>query len=265
MKVSVNHTRLVGPTITQEQFIQEHLFFYLENGMMSGYYGNKTYTLKSGEYGIVRKNQLGKQHDIKFNGGIEKIIFVFDKSFLRAFQEKHHFEAARFTSVESFLKIEDKSLIPAFIHSLKPYYNENGQVEKEFFDIKREELLLILLHLYPELTGVFFDYAAPEKIDLEVFMNRNYRFNVSVERFAFLTGRSLSAFKRDFKTIFNKTPGRWLVQKRLLEAHYLISVNKQKPSEIFLGLGFETLSHFSFAFKKQFGHPPSYIAIETHR
>jgi AraC-like DNA-binding protein len=43
-------------------------------------------------------------------------------------------------------------------------------------------------------------------------MNNNYKFNVSIERFALLTGRSLSAFKRDFEKIFNDTPSHWLVQ-----------------------------------------------------
>lgn len=30
-------------------------------------------------------------------------------------------------------------------------------------------------------------------------MNRNYKFNVSIKRFAYVAGRGLSAFKRDFK------------------------------------------------------------------
>jgi hypothetical protein len=30
-------------------------------------------------------------------------------------------------------------------------------------------------------------------------MIKNYKFNVNLERFAYLTGRSLSAFKRDFE------------------------------------------------------------------
>ena len=41
-------------------------------------------------------------------------------------------------------------------------------------------------------------------------MNRNYQFNVSNSRFAYLTGRSLSAFKMDFKAIFHSTPALWL-------------------------------------------------------
>jgi len=151
----------------------------------------------------------------------------------------------------------ENDLVPKFIQSLSSYYNSSGTFDQAFADVKREELLLILLRAQPELAGLFFDYGIPEKINLEEFMNRNYKFNVSLERFAYLTGRSLSAFKRDFKTIFNETPNRWLVQKRLQEAYFLIDNKNKKPSEIYLDLGFEDLSHFSYAFKKLFGLPPT--------
>ena len=77
-----------------------------------------------------------------------------------------------------------------------------------------------------------------------------------------------TAFKRDFKAVFNSTPSRWLVKKRLQEAYFLLEKKKQKPSDIYLDLGFETLSHFSYAFKKQFGVTPTEIAEqekETNR
>lgn len=257
MKTSVNKTCLIGPAIRPEQFIAEHLFFYLVNGTMSGYYGGKNYTLKPGEYGIVRKNRLGRLDSSKENHQAKKIIFVFDEPFLKAFQEKHKIQLATSQSEEPFLRLSDNGMIVNFIRSLLPYYNELGQIDKAFFDLKREELLLILLRWQPGLSGVFFDYRIPGKIDLEEFMERNYKFNVSIERFAYLTGRSLSAFKRDFKTIFNDTPNHWLVQKRLREAHFLIQNKQAKPSDIYLDLGFEALSHFSFAFKKLFGFTPT--------
>lgn len=154
----------------------------------------------------------------------------------------------------------------AFIPSLLPYYNhDERKIKAPFADVKREELLLILLQLQPDLAGVFFDYGIPQKINLEEFMNKNFRFNASINRFAFLTGRSLSAFKRDFNTIFNDTPNRWLVKKRLQEAYFLIERKKQKPADIYLELGFETLSHFSFSFKKQFGLTPTELASQKRK
>lgn len=259
MKVSVNKTRLIGPPITKEQFNAEHLFLFLVEGGMSGYAGDKSYTLNAGGYGIIRKNTLGRQTHVKDTGYAEKVIFVFDEDFLRQFQQKHKIAMLKFYATDAFLHLPPNNLIGKFIESLTAYYNEKGQIDQVFFDIKREELLLILLHLRPELAGVFFDFGIPHKINLEEFMNRNYRFNVSLDRFAFMTGRSLSAFKRDFKIIFNQTPNRWLMHKRLQEAHFLIGQNLGRSSDIYLDLGFEALSHFSFAFKKKFGLTPTEV------
>lgn len=124
-------------------------------------------------------------------------------------------------------------MIPNFIRSLSPYYNQTGAIDETFSDIKREELLTILLKIKPELANVFFDFSIPEKIDLEKFMLQNFRFNVTVERFAYLTGRSLSSFKRDFTKIFNTTPSHWLIKKRLEEAYFLIE-KKTKNHLIFI-------------------------------
>jgi AraC family transcriptional regulator, exoenzyme S synthesis regulatory protein ExsA len=265
MKQQVAKTLLIGPALVPEQFVPEHCFFYLVTGRLDGYYGTKSYTLRSGEYGIVRKNYLGRYTEQRELNRLEKVIFVFDEPFLKDFQEKHEVTAAKFKSAESFLRLANNKLINNFLHSLIAYYDSDGKIDKAFFNIKREELLLILLHIQPELSGLFFNYAVPEKTDLEAFMNGNYKFNVSVERFAYLTGRSLSAFKRDFKTVFNQTPNRWLVQKRLQEAYFLIDQKNKKPSEIYLDLGFEDLSHFSFAFKKRFGlRPTELINISNH-
>jgi AraC-like DNA-binding protein len=90
-------------------------------------------------------------------------------------------------------------------------------------------------------------------------MNKNFMFNVPAAQFAKLTGRSLASFKRDFEKIFRISPGQWLQQKRLSEAYYLIREKGQKPSEVYLDVGFENLSHFSYTFKKMFGVVPSRV------
>ncbi len=250
----------IGPEISPEQFIPEHFFLYIAKGLIHGYDGNKKQTLQAGEYCLVIKNRLASYNKEKVNNEFEKVVIVFDEVFLKKFQEKYKATATDFKTSKAFLQLEKSGLVPNFIHSLLPYYNHSGKIDKAFADVKREELLIILLQNQPDLAGIFFDYGIPEKINLEAFMNRNFKFNVSIQRFAYLTGRSLSAFKRDFKQTFNETPNRWLIQKRLQEAHFLIDKKKQKPSEIYLELGFEDLSHFSFAFKKQFGLSPAELA-----
>lgn len=124
-------------------------------------------------------------------------------------------------------------------------------------DLKLKEAILVLLQTNPDIKEILFDFSEPGKIDLEGFMNQNFHFNVQLKRFAYLTGRSLATFKRDFEKIFHQSPSRWLLERRLQAAHYLIKEQGKAPSEVYLETGFEDLSHFSYAFKKLYGVAPS--------
>lgn len=251
----------LGPEISPEQFIPEHFFLYLLQGSMKAFDGNRSYTMHPGDYCIARKNHLVRYTKYKDDSdAFEKIIITLDEKFLKQFLKKHSVPVSTTENDHSFLFIQEDELIKSFIQSLAPYYNDGEEINQTFADLKREELLLILLKNHPELAGIFFNFGIPQKINLEEFMNRNFRFNISLERFAFLTGRSLSSFKRDFQKTFGITPGNWLKKKRLEEAYFQISKQKEKPSAVYLEVGFEDLSHFSFAFKKEFGMTPTEAA-----
>lgn len=246
--------------ILMEQFIPDNVFLYVSKGAIQTYDGNKKMVFKSGDFGIAQKNRLAKYELLESEDGFEPIIFCFDEPFLRAFKENHQIQSKSKLISDSFIKLPKDPLITSFIKSIKPYYKDVMELEEEFENVKYEELLIILLKVKPELAEVLFDFRKPGKIDLETYMNKNFAFNVSNERFATLTGRSLSAFKRDFKEIFDETPSRWLVKKRLEEAHFLIENKNQKVTDIYLDLGFESLSHFSVAFKKQYQYTPTELS-----
>jgi len=112
----------------------------------------------------------------------------------------------------------------------------------------------------PDKVKTFlFDFSEPYKLDLQKFILRNYHYNVPIEQFAKLTGRSLAAFKRDFASIFQTSPRKWLQEKRLSEAYHLIKQKKIKSSEMYLELGFENISHFYKSFKQKYGVTPGSI------
>lgn len=241
--------------ILKEQFIPDNVFIYVVKGALRVFDGNKNYVFKSGDAFFARKNRLAKYELLE--SYFEPLLFCFDEPFLKDFQEKHKTQKSEFKTNDAFIRIKKSSFITSFIQSIKPYYKGVMELDADFEDLKYQELLIILLKNQPELSAILFDYAPQEKINLEAFMNKNYAFNVSVEQFSILTGRSLSAFKRDFKTIFGETPSRWLTRRRLEEAHLLIFQQNKKPNQIYLDLGFESLSHFSVAFKKEFGTAPT--------
>ena len=234
---------------------------FLLKGSMKAYDGNKRYSVQPGDYFVARKNHLIHYTKFKEDNQFEKIIITLDEPFLRRFSERHVYVSKPSEYTDSFLFVEENNLLKHYILSLEPYYLGNLQLDETFAELKREELLLILLKSQPWLADVFFNFGIPDKINLEEFMNRNFRFNISIERFAFLTGRSESSFKRDFQKTFGMTPGNWLKKKRLDEAYFQITQYRQRPSDVYLEVGFEDLSHFSYVFKKQFGKTPSQAAL----
>jgi AraC-like DNA-binding protein len=147
--------------------------------------------------------------------------------------------------------------LKGYFDSLLPYFNNAEQPKMIMAELKTNEAVELLLRLDSGLKNFLFDFSEPYKIDLEAYMNQHYMYNVPAAQFARLTGRSLAGFKRDFEKIFNTSPGQWLQQKRLSEAYYLITKKGRKPSDVYLDVGFENLSHFSYSFKKAFGIAPS--------
>ncbi|RYE39334.1 MAG: AraC family transcriptional regulator, partial [Sphingobacteriales bacterium] len=125
--------------------------------------------------------------------------------------------------------------------------------------LKIEEAINILRFIEPSVDSVLANFDVPGKIDLIDFMQRNFMFNMSLEKLGYLSGRSLSTFNRDFKKLFHTTPQKWLTDKRLKLAYYHLAEKRKKPTEIYLEVGFEDLSHFSFSFKKKYGVSPNHI------
>ncbi|WP_448698892.1 helix-turn-helix domain-containing protein [Mucilaginibacter sp. AW1-3] len=245
-----------------EQFVADHVFSYQISGTLTLNDGDKNYTFSEGEYRFIRKNQLLKFNKQPPAGGEFKTLSVYlDQQTLRNFSMEYGYKAEKSTvTVPGVIELKPDRLLAAYITSVMPYQNTEEQPGNEqLMALKLREAILILLQTNPELKNVLFDFSDPGKIDLEGFMNKNFHFNVQLKRFAYLTGRSLATFKRDFEKIFNTSPSRWLQKRRLQEAHYLIKEKGKSPSTIYLDLGFEDLSHFSFAFKKAYGVAPTKI------
>jgi len=243
-----------------EQFVPEHIFSYQVTGTMLVNDGEQEFTNQPGDFHFMRRNRLLKFAKVPpENGGDFKSISIrFSQDMLRNFSLTHGYTANGSPFDGTILKLESNPHFKAFISSLLPYL-ETDSPDPELMEHKVTEALMLLLKTNPELKNTLFDFSEPGKIDLEAFMNRNFHFNVGLNRFAYLTGRSLATFKRDFEKIFHTSPSKWLQQRRLREAHYLIKQKGATPSTVYMDLGFEDLSHFSFAFKKMYGVAPSRV------
>jgi len=98
--------------------------------------------------------------------------------------------------------------------------------------------------------------------NLETIMLDNFQYNLKIEEFARLNNKSLSTFKRDFKKIFNTTPSRWLISKRLELAKKLLLETDLNINQVCFESGFINISHFIQSFKTKYKLSPNQFKTE---
>jgi AraC family transcriptional regulator, exoenzyme S synthesis regulatory protein ExsA len=218
---------------------------------------NRSFHFYAGDTVLLPRNQLGRVSKLPLDGEpCIAISVLFRRDILRQYYEEHPIDPLQ-QHIPELRVLDDHPLLDSLFNSLLPYFKLSDALPADIAAFKIEEAIRVLRAIDKSVDQELARFEEPGKLDLADFMEKNYMFNLSLEKFGYLTGRSLTTFKKDFRKIFNSTPGKWLTQKRLELAHYEIFEKKKKPSDIYFDVGFENLSHFSFAFKKQFGYNPT--------
>jgi AraC-like DNA-binding protein len=250
-------------TVTEEGIYKDdlslefHSFVLIISGEMKIIQADRSYVFGAGSMLLFPRNQISaviKQP--KDERPYKAVVFGLTVERLKEFYAKEKPKLA--VPAELSVRIlSEQPLLKSFFSSIIPYFELEQKLPENIAKLKFEEAISILRYVDPHIDGILADFSEPGKINLVDFMEQHYKFNMPLEKFAYLTGRSLSTFIRDFKKAFKVTPQRWLTSKRLDLAHFQLSKKDKKAGDIYLEIGFENLSHFSFAFKKQFGYPPS--------
>lgn len=190
------------------------------------------------------------------------LLFFFPKEFIRDVLLEFDLNSV----VEVSDQQSDKHLFPVVVNlQLKQYFES---VSTYFFagetpvpgliKTKFKELLLQLLtqQQSPELRSYLKSTLSEVPENLELTIRRNLFFHLSLEDYARLCNRSLSAFKRDFKFHFGKPPMQWIMGERLEYARTRLKASDEPVSEVAFYSGFESVSHFIRSFKLRFGCTP---------
>ncbi|MEM9829036.1 MAG: AraC family transcriptional regulator [Bacteroidota bacterium] len=140
--------------------------------------------------------------------------------------------------------------LTAWLHSVP---NPNTTVQH----IKVQEFFALLASS-EAISSVFSVIKSERKAtqNIRQFMEEHYDKPLSVADYAYLTGRSESSFRREFKTRFGTTPRQWIIRQRLEKAHDLLENTPKDVTQVALEVGYENISHFISEYKKQYGHTP---------
>ena len=155
--------------------------------------------------------------------------------------------------------VNDDVTLAAYFQSMLAYFTGTAKPAETLLKLKLKELIVSILlgRNNPELAAYFQSLLKTDAPSLPQTMEANFCYNLSLEDFAKLSHRSLSAFKRDFRKYYQQPPGKWLLQKRLEYSAVLLKNPARNVSQVALDCGFEDLSHFSRAFKDKFGVSPA--------
>jgi AraC-like DNA-binding protein len=255
-------------TVTEEKYFKDevaapfHCFVRLISGEMKVMMADRTYHFNAGDTFLFPRNKVAMVIKQGKNGVPYKALTVA----LNIDRLKKYYTDNNPLAIDpplDFVRVFGKHpMLDSFFLSMMPYYDLRDKLPDRITFLKIEEAISILRALDPHVDAVLADFSEPGKVQLADFMEQHYMFNLPLEKFGYLTGRSLATFRRDFKKTFYNTPQKWLMQKRLELAHYQLSEKNKQPVEVYLEVGFENLSHFSYAFKKHYGYAPSVLVSE---
>ena len=247
-----------------DMWTHHNYFVYVISGKKKWFSGDTEVVAQAGDCIFVKKGA----HSIYqyFDDDFCSLFMYLPDDFIRdtLLENKLEMQAGNKDDTPSpILRVQTDERLTAYFYSFLSYISKSTPAvsDKKLAELKFRELIMILASGpgNSAVTGYFQEVCNSAKPSLQSVMETNFNYPMSLEEYARLSGRSLSVFKRDFRESYNTTPGRWLTQKRLEHGRYLLKNTGKSVTEVVLDCGFKNISHFSRAFKKQFGNTPLQI------
>ena len=259
---------LSAPVLNQEGYITNHVISIL----FSGHQRIKTYegqiiTVAPMEVVFIPRGLYHVTDLMPEKGKFKSLLFYFDDAIIQEFLSKTKVSEVARQAVPDHLSFGVVPTIKVFAESLVHIYQSHHLRNKNFLQLKIIELLYLLNELSQEqqFANFLFRLTLPKKRNIKKFMEENFSKALKVEDYAQLTGRSLSTFRRDFKNAYQRTPQKWLKEKRIEKALKIINQKEISVTQLAYEIGYENISYFIKEFKAKVGLSPKQYILQIHR
>jgi AraC family transcriptional regulator, exoenzyme S synthesis regulatory protein ExsA len=241
-------------------YLEEHMLLYVKQGTNRLKDGKTEFVVRKNEMVFLKKATVVEYHktgDSNHDDLYISLMFFFRDEFLQDFIKMANI---RTVHTEEKVRILVKSVnekLLRFFDSIEPYFSEPDSIDAGLIRIKILELLYNISGTDKNLLQQLLQMKRPVRTEIPEVMENNYANPVSLAELAYLSGRSLASFKRDFQAIYNMAPSTWIRNKRLTKAKEVLENTSMTVAEVCYTLGFENPAHFSRIFKEHFGYSPS--------
>ncbi len=191
------------------------------------------------------------------NKSYRSTLLFFSNDALFQFIRKFKLKSNKVTPQHSVHAFEYDDFIRNYVKSLLEISKLSKQYQKALFALKFEEIMLYLI----EREGIDFLYSILSENNqqsqkfISVIESNKYN-KLSLKELAFLSNMSISTFKREFVKHYGTSPIKWFQDQRLEYASILLKQEQKRASDIYLEIGYESLSSFIHAFKSKYGVTP---------
>lgn len=250
-------------------FLKDHLLLYVKTGNYTVRFRDREYTVRSNEMIFIHKSTL-IEYDKSGEPGSEYML-----DYMMFFlNEKLLEEFVQFSGVKPVYPVSDVipvSILPindltrTYFESLQPYFDKPDQVSDGLVKIKLMELLFHLTDSNERFLYQLLQPGSYANNNISRIMEENFTNPVSLQDLAYLSGKSLSTFKREFQATFHTSPLKWIRNRRLDKAENLLLETTLSVTEVCYSIGFENITHFSKVFKLRFGLSPSEFRQKSKR
>lgn len=256
------------PVLEKEGYISNHAISILLAGEQRiRSYEGEFLTLHSGEMLMIPRGLYQVSDLLPQKGSFISLLFYFDDALIRDFLSQTQVSEFSREEIPTHLKLAQSPNIQVYSHSLMQVYQSPGLGKAHFLPLKILELLHLLNDEVGEqqLANFLFRLHLPKKRTIKSFIEHNYDKPLKIEDYAYLTGRSISTFRRDFKAQFHTTPQKWIKEKRLKKALQLTEQKRISVTQLAYEVGYENVSYFIKEFKAYVGVSPKQYLLNQHR
>lgn len=155
--------------------------------------------------------------------------------------------------------VEGNELLKRFVHSLIYYFDHQEMISEDLLVLKLKELIVLLLQTdnAPKVLDIMANLFEKKTFKFKEIIKAHIFSSLSIPELAQLTNHSLSAFKKEFKRIYNDTPGNYIIDQRIQKVAETLPHSDETLSNIAYDCEFKTLAHMSRVFKAKYGVSPS--------
>lgn len=184
------------------------------------------------------------------------LLFFTDDALLKA-ARKYAINLSKAAERKPVQTITYDAFLRTFAKSLVLLNHLSSDRMHKMLEIKFEELIVYLTEKQGEglLSSLVVDTNAHEHHFQEVVENNKLN-RLTTSELAFLCNMSLSTFKRTFEKKYHTSPSKWFQARRLEYAAFLLKSEGKRATDIYMEVGYDSLTNFIQAFKAKYRVTP---------